>query len=159
LVELAAVKSTFFNCVRNSTLVCAAASKLAKDADVRGAWHDTHNTFTQVSSEAGIPAFLLYLAALISTYRLLSRVYRRSRNQPSSPESRKAAVAYFCVLLSFVAFSAASFFLSLAYRFYLPAITSVAIALTLATEHKRPPARRCRRLAPWPDASPQASGS
>lgn len=111
-------------------------AKVAKDAGVRGSWHDTHNTFTQISSEAGIPAFLLYLAALISTYRLLSRVYRRSRNQPSSPESPRVAVACFCVLLSFVAFSAASFFLSLAYRFYLPAITGVAIALSRATEHE-----------------------
>lgn len=111
-------------------------AKVAKDAGVRGSWHDTHNTFTQISSEAGVPAFLLYVAALISTYRMLSLLYRRSRNQPSSPESRRVMVACFCVSLSLVAFSAVSFFLSLAYLFYLPAITGIAIALTRATEHE-----------------------
>jgi O-antigen ligase len=32
-------------------------------------WHVTHNTFTEVSSESGIPGLAFYLAALIFTFR------------------------------------------------------------------------------------------
>jgi O-antigen ligase len=41
---------------------------------VSGSWHGTHNTFTQFSSEAGIPAMLLYVALLWSSLRKLNKV-------------------------------------------------------------------------------------
>jgi O-antigen ligase len=41
---------------------------------ISGSWHGTHNTFTQFSSEAGIPAMLLYMALLWSSLKKLKKV-------------------------------------------------------------------------------------
>ncbi len=45
---------------------------------VSGSWHGTHNTFTQFSSEAGIPAMLLYIALLWSSLRKLRQVRKKT---------------------------------------------------------------------------------
>jgi len=108
----------------------------ARENGQRGSWHETHNTYTQVSSEDGIPALIFFMAALITTYRMLNRVYRKSRAMPQTEQNRRIAVTAFCAMLSLVAFCSSIFFLSLAYRFYLPALTGIAIALTRAAEHE-----------------------
>jgi O-antigen ligase len=100
-----------------------------------GSWRQTHNTFTQVSSECGIPALLFYVAALITAYRLLSRAHRQAKEHPQSPEM---ATATFCVLLSMVGFSTAAFFLSMAYHFYFPALTGLAVAMASASMEPDP---------------------
>jgi hypothetical protein len=46
------------------------------------------------------------------------------------------AAAAFCVLIGTVAFCASAFFLSLAYRFYFPALTAIAIVLSRAAQHE-----------------------
>ncbi|PYT29467.1 MAG: hypothetical protein DMG58_16245 [Acidobacteria bacterium] len=99
-----------------------------------GYWNETHNSFTQASSEMGIPALLFYLAAIIATYRMLDRVYGLAQQQSSTPGVQRIKVTAFYLLLSLVGFCAASFFLSLAYRFYLPAFAGLAIALTRAVK-------------------------
>ena len=105
-----------------------------------GYWNETHNSFTQASSEMGIPALLFYLAAIIATYRMLNRVYRLAQQQSSTPGVQRIKVTAFYLLLSLVGFCAASFFLSLAYRFYLPAFAGLAIALTRAVRQSAAPA-------------------
>lgn len=100
----------------------------------RGSWHETHNSYTQASSEAGIPAFIFLIAALVLTYRSLSRNYRKSRTMPPTPHNKSVSLAFFCVLISFVAFCCASYFLSLVYEFYFPLLTGLAIALNHAFE-------------------------
>mgnify|MGYP000415724637 CR=1 FL=1 len=108
---------------------------IARQEGERGSWHDTHNAYTQVSSEAGIPAFIFYVGAILSTGRLLSRVYKRARSQPPTLENRRIAAACLCVMLAFVGFATSVMFLSLAYRFYLPALSGLAIAIARATDH------------------------
>jgi len=108
-----------------------------------GYWNETHNSFTQASSEMGIPALLFYLAAIIATYRMLDRVYRLAQQQSSTPGVQRIKVIAFYLLLSLVGFCAASFFLSLAYRFYLPAFAGLAIALGRAV-------KQCAAPAPTP---------
>jgi O-antigen ligase len=41
---------------------------------VSGQWHGTHNTYTQFSSEAGIPALVLFIAILVGCLKNLRRV-------------------------------------------------------------------------------------
>jgi hypothetical protein len=90
------------------------------------AWHGTHNTFTQVASECGIPALVLYLAAIISTLRLLKKVRLKVKGDPELADLESAV---FCVRLAFLGFCTAIFFLNFAYFFYLPAITGLVIAM------------------------------
>jgi O-antigen ligase len=112
----------------------------AREAGLRGSWHETHNSFTQVSSEIGIPALLFFLAAIISTYRMLDSVYRTARSMRPTKDTQQIIATAFCLLISLIGFCTASFFLSLAYRFYLPALTGLAIALYRAVQPKWRPA-------------------
>jgi O-antigen ligase len=92
----------------------------------RGAWHVPHNSYTQVSSECGIPALILFLATSVSAYLTLRKTFVATRGVPAY---RPIANAAFCVQLSLVGFSCAIFFLSLVYTLYLPALSGFAIAI------------------------------
>ncbi len=107
---------------------------LAKKQGRHGSWHDTHNTYTQVSSEVGIPGFIVYMAALVAAFRLLNKVYRNANQRPPTVENRRMALAALCMMLSMAAFCGSVFFLSFAYSFYVPALTGLAFALSRAVE-------------------------
>ncbi len=46
-------------------------------------WHEAHNSFTQLSSEAGIPAFALYAAVLLYCFKRTLSIYYQTRRDPS----------------------------------------------------------------------------
>jgi O-antigen ligase len=76
-----------------------------------GAWMGTHNTFTQVSSEAGVPALLLFVALLITALLNMRRVSRAA----VTPEVNLMARA---TLASLLAFAFGAVFAHLAYEYY-----------------------------------------
>jgi O-antigen ligase len=98
----------------------------ARQISRRGMWQETHNTYTQVSSEDGIPALLFFLAALGSTYLLLSKNYRRAFYDKRLYEFRSMT---FCMMLAMVCYASAVIFLSQAYTFYFPLVSGLAIAI------------------------------
>lgn len=98
-----------------------------------GSWHETHNAFTEVASECGIPAFLLFVAGIVSSFRLLSATHREARRRP---ECRDIETAAFCITLGMVGFCVAIAFLSLAYTFYLPCLGGLAVAVHQAAQQK-----------------------
>jgi O-Antigen ligase len=108
----------------------------AMERGERGSWHQTHNTLTQVSSEIGLPALTFFLSAVFVTYRMLDSVYSRSQRQPRTRRTQQIGRTAFCLLISLVGFCTVSLFLSLAYRFYLPALTGIAIALYRAANQE-----------------------
>lgn len=122
--------------------------RTAREKGFRGFWHETHNSFTQVSSELGIPALIFYIGGIIMTYRTLNGLYGRARRRSRAPEIRMIAMASFCLQLSLIGFCTASFFLSLAYRFYLLALTGLTISLSRAAQQNWEPA-----VAPAPKDS------
>jgi O-antigen ligase len=80
----------------------------AKSHGVNGIWHVTHNTYTQMSSEVGIPGFILFAAALFGSYRGLAAIRRRG------PTRHIRQVAFF-LQLAYVMLMVGAFFLSLGY--------------------------------------------
>jgi putative inorganic carbon (hco3(-)) transporter len=100
---------------------------------LRNASQVAHNAYTQLSCEAGIPALIFLIAAIVSTYRLLARTEKLAR---SSPAHREMGIAAFYVIVALVAFSTCICFLSLIYRFYLPALSGMAIALAEAARRE-----------------------
>lgn len=76
-------------------------------------WHEPHNSYTQISSECGLPALLLYLAALIWAFRLLARIKR----QASGPDKAEIITATYVIGIGVVAYSVAIFFLNFGYAF------------------------------------------
>ncbi len=93
-------------------------------------WLGTHNSYTQVASECGIPAFLLYTSvivlALISNFRL----FRRTTNVPAYSDLSALA---FCTFNATLVYAICTFFFHLAYSSYLPCIAGMSVALRLNT--------------------------
>ena len=52
------------------------------DILLSNAWVGTHNTYTQISSEAGIPALIVFIVILVSSWRSLTRTIRSTRGDP-----------------------------------------------------------------------------
>jgi putative inorganic carbon (HCO3(-)) transporter len=94
----------------------------------RGAWHATHCTFTQVSSECGIPALIFYVCGLVSAILMVNRTYRIARQKGHV----EIANACFCYLLGMVGFLVAITFLANAYRFYFPLMIGLSVSMSFA---------------------------
>ena len=101
-----------------------------------GSWHDTHCSWTQISSECGIPALVFYLAGLGSALLLVMRTFRAARRNGHS----EIANACFCYLLGMAGFLVSITFLSNAYRYYVPAMISLAVGMCFAARRQMEPA-------------------
>ena len=98
-----------------------------------GYWHETHNTYTQVSSECGMPALALYVAGILSTFFLMNKVYKRARGRPECQDIQATA---FCITLAMTMYCMATTFVNFGYFFYLPAMSSLAIAVSQAAQNE-----------------------
>jgi O-antigen ligase len=102
-----------------------AEAKEAMAEGKRGMWHFTHNAYTEVSSETGIPGLILFLVAMFYCYHGLSR-YR------SSYPSRRVRRAALCIQMAVVITAVGAFFLSVAYSGILYPIMGLSAAFQLA---------------------------
>ncbi len=89
-------------------------------------WLGTHNSYTQVSSECGIPAFICYCAVIGWCFRLNYRLYRRTRYEPALTE---IAGMSFCLLAATVVYSVATIFFHMAYSGNLPSLAGLSLAV------------------------------
>jgi len=130
--------------------------RMSIEAGVTGNWHETHNSLTQVSSECGVPAAIFFVVAIGSSMASVNRIYGQARREGYT----EIANASFCYLLSMVGYLTSVFFLSNAYRSYLPIMIGLAIAITVSAQKEmsetgprtwRRPAGylRLRRAAGW----------
>ncbi len=100
--------------------------KTAISEGLVGNWHATHCSWTQVSSECGIPAAVFLLIAIGGSMWGVMRTYDEA-NKRGNIEIRNACL---CFLLAVVPFLVSITLLSNAYRFYLPTLIGLAIVLT-----------------------------
>jgi O-antigen ligase len=124
--------------------------QLAKEAGFRrGNWQVTHNTYTQISSECGIPALLFYAVAMILAVRAGSSLRRNAAFQ-AHPAWKEISKMSFYLRLSLVAIAVFAFFLSFAYTalFYMMAGLVVAFERTALLELSRPVEARAAVAAP-----------
>ena len=108
-------------------------ASVAKVEGTKAGWQVTHNAYTQISSEEGIPALLFYLTSIVMTFRTFGRVYRAAR---ARPKLRPMAIACFCCQLAMVGFCSAIFFLSLALTMYLPTMSGLAMAFSRSLDRE-----------------------
>jgi len=87
----------------------------------RPAWRGAHNSYLQVSSELGIPAFLIYCALLVHSGRASYRLARRGPLE-QQPLGR-------CVLAMTTCFAIASLFLNMPYSLFVPTLAALATAI------------------------------
>jgi O-antigen ligase len=98
-----------------------------EEGQSRGMWHVTHNMYTQVSSEVGIPGFLCFTFIVIHSLRATTRVQQYVR-QYSSPSHQSLEAPAFWLRVTLIGFSIAGFFLSVAYEASLPLLAGIATA-------------------------------
>ncbi|HYH84261.1 MAG TPA: O-antigen ligase family protein [Pyrinomonadaceae bacterium] len=93
----------------------------------------SHNAYTQVSAEMGMPALILYAMFMLSTLRRLRRVERETFE-----DRARARVYYLAVALqaSIVAYMVSSFFASVAYLWYVYYLAGYALCLHRLYESK-----------------------
>jgi|SRR5579864_6418159 len=108
----------------------AAAGDAAKTG-IRAAWLGTHNSYTQISSECGIPAFICYCAVLVICFRSNWQLFRQSRDNPALQDVTGLS---FCLLLATLVYSVSTFFFHIAYGGALPELAGFTLALRLAAE-------------------------
>jgi O-antigen ligase len=99
-------------------------SQLAEAEGQKAAWHVSHNSYTQVSSEMGIPGLLLYLAALWCTFRNVFWFRSRSGIDPTG----RASAVGLALFLSLIGLCVSLTFSSSAYLFYLPMLMGLSVA-------------------------------
>jgi len=93
-------------------------------------WLGTHISYTEIASECGVPAFLVYSAVIFLVLRSNLRIYRRAAGCDADDVSALA----FCLFASALAYAVDTLFFHVAYSSYLPAIAGMSIALRLALE-------------------------
>jgi O-antigen ligase len=91
-----------------------------------GSWHATHCTWTQISSECGIPALIFYAGGIGSALLMVYRTFRAAKRE----RSFEIADACFCYLLAMTGFLVALTFLASAYSYCLPAMIGLAVVLS-----------------------------
>ena len=101
---------------------------------LQGNWHETHNSFTQVSSECGIPALCFYAAAIFFTFRTIGKIRKRAK----SLGNQEVQAAAFCLAVSLVAYCTSTAFVNFAYHFYLLAFSGIVIAIWSAIREDGP---------------------
>jgi hypothetical protein len=104
-----------------------AQDELAKArGEPHGSWQVTHNTYTEFSSEAGLPALALYAAALFFSFRLLGSLQRVGRL--GGPAGFDIANAAFSLRLALTSYAVSGLFGSFAYHMYFPVLAGLAVA-------------------------------
>ena len=84
-----------------------------------GLWHSTHNSFTQISSECGLPAFGFYFAAIASASVLLWKTYKSALK---SVKNDDIALPLKCMITGFIGHFTAVTFLNFAILVSCPSI-------------------------------------
>jgi O-antigen ligase len=94
------------------------------------AWHETHNTFTQLSCEDGLPGLFLYCLALLFCFTGVRAAEKRARPYPNALLVRHMA---FALQLALLAFIGTALFASNAYMYYFPLLAGLCVVLDRAT--------------------------
>jgi O-antigen ligase len=122
--------------------------QLNRDEDARREpWLGTHNTYTQMSSEAGIPALLIFLGIVTVTWRSLTRLIRATRHD-DRPRARDIHVTAHAAQVCLGSLCAILFFMHLAYDFLPHMLIGMALAVAFTGERELRDLD-AQQLAPW----------
>lgn len=121
----------------------SASADDSKELGIQATWRNTHNAYTQVSSEMGFAGIVLFLCVLSYSGFTATRMYRRSKKLPE--HSERAAVA-FCLSLMCVTYTINGIFDSNAYMYHLPVISGLVTGLVIAQARTAQPSPQAVRL-------------
>lgn len=99
----------------------------------RSAALGTHNSYTQVGSECGIPALIVYLLIIATAIRMNYKIYKRTIADPRMSFFPPAAL---CLLTATVGFAVGSAFHHVAWSGVIPSLTGVSAGLWMACQNE-----------------------
>jgi O-antigen ligase len=105
-----------------------ASVEIAKERGGRVDWEMSHNSYTQVSSELGLPGILLLLAIYVTAFRQVWRIDRAAKRSGREDVRQTSFVLLIALAVLCIHFC----FDSMAYVFYMPLITGIAAAFAMA---------------------------
>ena len=90
-------------------------------------WLGTHNSYTQASSECGLPALFAYVGIILWTLKTSWKIHRWSVDRPGMD-----AIAWlsYSLLLGTIAYASGTFFFHVAYTSFLPILSGSVAALS-----------------------------
>lgn len=118
-----------------------AEDREAKDAGrPHGSWQGTHNSYTQVSSECGIPACIFYILTIVFSLKKTYQIYRKARPEPRFQDIANVAIGLNYAL---IVYAVTVTFDYIAYTSMLSVFSGLTVALSYTVE-----AEMVRRTAP-----------
>ena len=112
-----------------------ASADYSVDIGEKAYWKETHNTYSQISSESGFPGFLLYIGMLAATIMAQRKTMALARGAPNHSPLAECGIIAFCLFLSTAATIVTGTFSSIGYQIYFPLLGAFSIAvLQLATQ-------------------------
>ena len=130
---------------------------MAQDGNRPLAWVQPHNTYTQLSSELGIPGFVLFVWVVIHSMRASYRIYRTNKGRRDLVWVSRLG---YCLFTCFVAFAVMGMFAHQAYSFMVPLLCGLTVVLERVGgyESARSPSAVPYTPAPRPPAAGVAVG-
>ena len=111
----------------------------------RGAWRVTHNTYTQLSSEMGIPGLVIYVMFLYECVKALNRIAHSRYAGRDWQDLRALAKALRATFLSLIP---VMFFGSFGFDTNMPILGGLACALSLIAQRERALLTAPRQVSP-----------
>lgn len=108
-------------------------AKEAEKSSKRASWLGTHNSYTEVSAEDGIPALIFFAGAIVASFLACSRVYKMTLKREDMKQVNFIAL-FLMVTIAGLAINI--FFSHIAYRYYIPSLLGLSISLQLAVRSK-----------------------
>jgi O-antigen ligase len=111
-------------------------------AQLSGSWHETHNTFTQLSSEGGLPTLILYVLIL---WHGFTNVRKTKRLASTRTESRLLAGALHASLIGYIV---GSVFASVGFQFFPYILVAYTTALFSIAKNGRSHSKESKSVSP-----------
>jgi O-antigen ligase len=111
-----------------------AQNEMAVARGERSLWHLTHNTYTQLSSEMGLPGLAIYLAMLYYIFKTLHSIVRNKTPGPTWDNLRALALS---LRTAFFLFVPVGFFDALGYNADVPILAGLTVALGFMAQKQR----------------------
>lgn len=111
-----------------------AQAELAAERGQRAIWHVTHNTYLQLSSEMGIPGFVIYMVFVYQTFKMLNSIIRTRYPGAIWRDLRALALS---LRSAFALFAVVAIFINLAYNVDIPILSGLATALWFMAKKQR----------------------
>jgi O-antigen ligase len=133
------LRSSFAMTIRNPIFGVGPGNFVVVDAENtrstggHAGWAGTHNTYMEIASEAGIPALVFFVAAIVGCWRGLTNIRKLNKNG-RHPRKREIDVLSIALKLILVVFSFQFFFIHMAYSAIFPAVAGLIVAVCSAAQ-------------------------